>query len=201
MWKDGAGLNDSVGASGFGALPPGGAPLEGVDGNWRCDMCSNINFGKRLSCHRCGAQKPSAEAIERRLSEINERRTVTAVTPGADGRLPYVKKAVNHKGEPLVGIDGNWKCGSCGNSNFGDRMSCHRCKSNREEAEVPAVDPSLAAQGQQFIDPATGQIYTQSADGQLQATPSPASGAGMAGMTNMAGLGMLGMGGIGGLGE
>ena len=59
----------------------GGAPMEGVDGNWRCDMCSNINFGKRMSCHRCGGQKPSPEAIQRRLTEMGDTQMVEKRDP------------------------------------------------------------------------------------------------------------------------
>ena len=30
----------------------------GVDGNWRCPSCSNINFGSRDNCNRCRYPKP-----------------------------------------------------------------------------------------------------------------------------------------------
>ena len=36
-----------------------GCPIEGVDGNWRCTECGNINFGKREKCNRCSAPRPA----------------------------------------------------------------------------------------------------------------------------------------------
>ena len=32
--------------------------VSGVDGNWRCPQCQNINFGKRDRCNRCSCPKP-----------------------------------------------------------------------------------------------------------------------------------------------
>jgi hypothetical protein len=41
-------------------------PDVGVEGNWRCtgitflnETCGNVNFGKRPTCNRCGADKPA----------------------------------------------------------------------------------------------------------------------------------------------
>ena len=31
----------------------------GVDGNWRCPQCANINFGSREQCNRCRYPKPA----------------------------------------------------------------------------------------------------------------------------------------------
>ena len=36
-----------------------GCPEEGINGNWRCGGCFNINFGHRSECNRCKAQKPA----------------------------------------------------------------------------------------------------------------------------------------------
>ena len=77
------------------------------------------------------------------------------------------------------------------------------CISYLPEWQVPALDPALGAQSQQFIDPTTGQIYTQSADGQLQASSSAAgagAGAGGVAMNGMGGMGQMGMGQMGGMG-
>jgi hypothetical protein len=45
---------------GFGAgnkRARGGPPKAGVDGNWACKSCENINFASRVECNRCKAQK------------------------------------------------------------------------------------------------------------------------------------------------
>ena len=37
-------------------IPKGGingCPEEGINGNWRCASCFNINFGHRTTCNRC----------------------------------------------------------------------------------------------------------------------------------------------------
>lgn len=35
----------------------GGPPQAGVDGNWKCASCNNVNFAQRDKCNRCGADK------------------------------------------------------------------------------------------------------------------------------------------------
>merc|ERR1712130_791534 len=35
-----------------------GAPVPGVDGNWMCPSCQNVNFSTRGVCNRCQEQKP-----------------------------------------------------------------------------------------------------------------------------------------------
>jgi len=35
----------------------GKAPVDGVDGNWKCVSCGNVNFASRTKCNRCGAEK------------------------------------------------------------------------------------------------------------------------------------------------
>jgi len=35
-----------------------GPPVAGVDGNWKCDECGNVNFAHRTECNRCKAAKP-----------------------------------------------------------------------------------------------------------------------------------------------
>ena len=34
-----------------------GCPEEGINGNWRCFGCNNINFGHRTTCNRCKAKR------------------------------------------------------------------------------------------------------------------------------------------------
>ena len=43
----------------LGGMPQ---PVEGIDGNWRCTNCNNINFGTRAQCNRCGASRAHAAA-------------------------------------------------------------------------------------------------------------------------------------------
>ena len=36
-----------------------GAPPSGIrDGDWQCSECPNVNFARRMECHRCGAPRP-----------------------------------------------------------------------------------------------------------------------------------------------
>jgi len=51
-----------------------GLPLEGIDGNWRCQNCGNVNFGSRDQCNRCKVPKPeglgmSEERIKKQALE------------------------------------------------------------------------------------------------------------------------------------
>lgn len=150
-----------------------GAPQEGVDGNWRCMSCNNVNWMQREACFRCGISKPPPEVLEQRAQEIAASTQVASSTSYA--KSPSTTKA------PVEGVDGNWRCLSCGNVNWAQRDLCHRCSSLKP---TPGV--------QQYMDAATGQVYTMSADGQI----APAYGNGLAAMAGMAGTAMGGaMGG------
>merc|ERR1711934_1206542 len=35
-----------------------GPPVAGVDGNWKCEECGNVNYAHRTECNRCKAPKP-----------------------------------------------------------------------------------------------------------------------------------------------
>ncbi|KAL3919141.1 MAG: hypothetical protein SGPRY_005740 [Prymnesium sp.] len=82
-------------------------PIEGVDGNWRCHSCNNINLGVRERCNRCALPKA-----------FDVHSAMTAA-------LPLPKKG------PVEGVDGNWRCSSCSNINFGIREKCNRCAAPR----------------------------------------------------------------------
>lgn len=82
----------------------GGAPRAGVDGNWACPQCQNVNFASRTVCNRCGWAKPANQ-------------------PPARGK----------GGAPIAGVDGNWACPSCGNVNFRGRTECNRCHEPKPE--------------------------------------------------------------------
>eukprot|EP00343_Euplotes_focardii_P011418 CAMPEP_0205830888 /NCGR_PEP_ID=MMETSP0206-20130828/42425_1 /ASSEMBLY_ACC=CAM_ASM_000279 /TAXON_ID=36767 /ORGANISM="Euplotes focardii, Strain TN1" /LENGTH=224 /DNA_ID=CAMNT_0053134965 /DNA_START=20 /DNA_END=690 /DNA_ORIENTATION=- len=68
-WRDGQGCTygdncrfSHGGSSSGGAAAPqrSGPPQEGVDGNWRCLKCDNINYARREVCNRCG-EAPSRQ--------------------------------------------------------------------------------------------------------------------------------------------
>ena len=152
IWKEGYGLVDA-GGPGRGAPPPpsggiprGGAPIEGVDGNWRCSSCNNVNFFQRNECKRCQSAKPPPEILNERLQAIASQ----AQTPKVCG--------IDDRGAPVEGVNGNWKCLTCTNVNFAQRERCHRCGG-------PKIEDTT---GQQFLDSNTGQVYVMTADGQLQ---------------------------------
>ena len=52
-----------------------GAPIEGVDGNWACTNCQNVNFTKREACNRCQAIKPAAADLMVRHAQLAEERS------------------------------------------------------------------------------------------------------------------------------
>jgi hypothetical protein len=58
-----------------------GAPIEGVNGNWRCNTCSNVNFKYRTKCNRCDAPRGSPEAADGQWSEIASRRSGRSTRP------------------------------------------------------------------------------------------------------------------------
>lgn len=154
----------------------GGAPQEGVDGNWRCVSCNNVNWMQRENCFRCGITKPSPEEIERRAQEL-----ALAGQTGSPAPV-YPKGPGSANKAPMEGVDGNWRCMSCSNVNWAQRDLCHRCNS-----------PKPAGGGmQQYLDAATGQVYTMSADGQI----APAYGMANNGMPGIATGGMAGMAGM-----
>merc|ERR1712039_804511 len=51
-------------AQSFGGGKSGGkgkAPVAGVDGNWACPGCGNVNYAQREMCNRCQAPKPQED--------------------------------------------------------------------------------------------------------------------------------------------
>ena len=149
---------------------PGAAPVEGVDGNWRCTSCANVNWMQREACFRCSTPKPPLDVIEARAQEI-----ANAQNSGAPSAA-YPKGMGAKGGVPVEGVDGNWRCLSCSNINWAQREACHRCN---------APKPAMGVQ--QYMDAATGQVYNMSADGQI--APANVTSYGMAGngMASVAG--------------
>lgn len=90
-----------------------GPPQAGVDGNWTCSACGNVNFAKRDRCNRCSAPKPLDVVEEYGMTQ-----------PLVTSTLGFT-----HRGPPVAGVDGNWACPQCQNINFAHRSSCNRCDS------------------------------------------------------------------------
>ena len=93
------------------SAPQTKGPVAGVDGNWTCLACGNVNFAKREMCNRCSALKPLALDVGDGMTQ------------------PLVTSLVTHRGPPIAGVDGNWACPQCQNINFAHRSSCNRCDS------------------------------------------------------------------------
>lgn len=91
------------------------APVPGVDGNWSCPQCQNVNFAVREACNRCQAPKPPEAAAQ------------YAGYGGCGG-----KGFVGRGGPPMAGVDGNWACSQCQNVNFQVREACNRCQAPKQ---------------------------------------------------------------------
>lgn len=95
----------------------GGRPIAGVNGNWECPQCGNVNFAVRDSCNRCQAPRP--------VDGYLDAQEYGALDHGFPGRP--VQNGSGAKGPPVAGVDGNWSCPYCQNINFGVRTTCNRC--------------------------------------------------------------------------
>ena len=122
-----------------------GAPPSGIrDGDWQCPECPNVNFARRMECHRCGAprpyepRKPRARQLRddeepryrrprpRDRSEERDRHRRRSRSRSRDGGRKFERG--RHKGEPPK--EDNWRCGHCQNDNWGwrkVRFSYDRC--------------------------------------------------------------------------
>lgn len=129
-----------------------GGPVAGVDGNWACSMCNNVNYGIRDACNRCQAPRPKPQVASGRGSS----RGGSAIGAGpaaagiqAIGAGPAVGAEVywaelqgsssSPRGGPVAGLDGNWACAHCGNVNWAVRDFCNRCSAPKHDAEAPTV--------------------------------------------------------------
>mmetsp|Transcript_38986 Transcript_38986/g.72550 ORF Transcript_38986/g.72550 Transcript_38986/m.72550 type:complete len:438 (+) Transcript_38986:51-1364(+) len=90
---------------------PRKGPVAGVDGNWLCGLCNNVNFPSKTVCNRCG-EPP-------------------AVSWGGVSFGSFAEPQTVQKGKargPTPGVDGNWLCAACQNVNFAHRLACNRCQ-------------------------------------------------------------------------
>ena len=116
----GGGMGGGMGGGGSGGR--GGRPIAGVDGNWACPACGNVNFAMRSVCNRCKEPKPSQEQVAHQAN-----------------RAP----SQSRNGAPIEGVDGNWACSACANINFAQREVCNRC-----QAPKPPPDEIMARHAQ-----------------------------------------------------
>lgn len=116
------------------------APVEGVDGNWRCLSCSNINFSVRDKCNRCGMPRGDLG-----VGGVNS--GVSSPLAATAGGLAPASKKRKPSGMPIEGVDGNWRCPSCSNINFGVRDKCNRCEMPRPAGlgQVPLLPGQMSA--------------------------------------------------------
>jgi len=104
---------------------PSGAPIAGLDGNWECPECHNVNFASRDACNRCGA--PRGDTFD----DFGPPPPQKVQHPPAVHAQPPLASA-HRGGAPTAGVDGNWECFHCGNVNFATRSHCNRCQAPRQ---------------------------------------------------------------------
>eukprot|EP00438_Fugacium_kawagutii_P034404 Skav207739 [mRNA] locus=scaffold362:391276:393297:- [translate_table: standard] len=109
--------------------PRRGRPVAGVDGNWACGTCGNVNFAKRDVCNRCSAPKPM---------EMGAGYAEAAMKP--------------QRPRPIAGVDGNWSCPACTNVNFPHRTSCNRCGLAKPDERQRGSPPVAGVNGNWACD-------------------------------------------------
>lgn len=97
-----------------------GTPVAGLDGNWACSLCNNVNYAIRLACNRCQAPRQEAERPQ--------------------------QQGGGSKGRPIAGVDGNWECPWCQNVNYAVRDACNRCQAPKPQERSQDLDWALQAQ-------------------------------------------------------
>eukprot|EP00931_Biecheleriopsis_adriatica_P038275 TRINITY_DN21934_c0_g1_i3.p1 TRINITY_DN21934_c0_g1~~TRINITY_DN21934_c0_g1_i3.p1 ORF type:complete len:612 (-),score=88.09 TRINITY_DN21934_c0_g1_i3:58-1893(-) len=103
----------------------------GVDGDWTCTACGNVNFRFRPACNRCGRPKNSQSVSSAAVSSA----------PSASKGSVVDAPAVN-----------DWKCFSCASVNFARRSECFRCQAPRPHEGTFDQDKG----GHGFIRPREG---------------------------------------------
>ena len=100
-----------------------GPPVAGVDGNWACSLCGNVNFASRMNCNMCQTQAQP--------------------TPGG-------KRTAS--GAPVAGVAGNWACQACNNINFPHRDACNLCAMPRQDSGKRSNWPCQGCGNLNFAD-------------------------------------------------
>lgn len=155
----------------------GGAPVAGVDGNWQCPSCQNVNFPARDACNRCHLPRPAPQApngapvagvkgnwqcslcgnVNFAVRDSCNR----CAAPRFKAELPPasgygVGKAGGKGKAPVPGEDGNWVCNECSNVNYAMRDLCNRCQAPKPTEEFTEADQSLM---EQLLQPAKRARY------------------------------------------
>mmetsp|Transcript_49164 Transcript_49164/g.137718 ORF Transcript_49164/g.137718 Transcript_49164/m.137718 type:complete len:320 (+) Transcript_49164:68-1027(+) len=101
----------------------GAPPLPGINGNWLCPQCQNVNFPQRDVCNRCQAPRPPQASVG-----------------GADGAKPDGAFSV-------TGASG-WACPLCENVNFSPGGLCSVCSLPKPDSEqkTPQMTSQLLQQ-------------------------------------------------------
>lgn len=118
-----------------------GGPAAGVDGNWACPQCQNVNFAVRDACNRCQAPKATARAGQANWGVV--------VQPPPQGQWAAARPVAPMEsawGPPLL-VNGNWQCPDCQNINFAVRSACNRCQAPRQVQAMPSYQPPQKGQG------------------------------------------------------
>merc|ERR550532_2284859 len=162
------GAGPAVGAEVHWAEPQGssstprGRPIAGLDGNWACVHCGNVNWAVRDFCNRCSAPKHDAEAPLIVLP--TQGHGVNWTCPQCQNinfphrticnrcQAPMPSATPNTKA-PSGDMSGNWTCPRCQNENYPHRTVCNRCQEPRPDSaggvssdwgSSPAARPSRA---------------------------------------------------------
>eukprot|EP01062_Namystynia_karyoxenos_P069751 TRINITY_DN6520_c2_g1_i1.p1 TRINITY_DN6520_c2_g1~~TRINITY_DN6520_c2_g1_i1.p1 ORF type:complete len:314 (+),score=65.87 TRINITY_DN6520_c2_g1_i1:90-944(+) len=132
-------------------LPPGYHP-EPED--WICAACSNFNYSRRPTCHKCKAQRSAecASALQAGLCPAPAGRQPEAMWVCACGMsndnaafvccscsAPWAPPPSGTKEMPGAN-PGDWTCAVCSNTNWARRTACHRCKAPRPDEDVPEAE-------------------------------------------------------------
>mmetsp|Transcript_16530 Transcript_16530/g.23204 ORF Transcript_16530/g.23204 Transcript_16530/m.23204 type:complete len:186 (-) Transcript_16530:170-727(-) len=66
-----------------------GPPIAGENGNWMCNLCSNVNFAQRQRCNRCGARHESSSSSFESADLVEKK----SASPGAESRAANLNKS------------------------------------------------------------------------------------------------------------
>jgi len=121
----------SQGGGGGGMV--GGAPRRA--GDWECPTCANVNFGFRVKCHKCQADKP--EGLGGGLTDGG--------SGGIGGKRGADEAFSGNYNPPKMMKVGDWTCPNveCSNYNYAFRTECKKC--NTPKLVAPPLDGDAGA--------------------------------------------------------
>lgn len=142
-----------------------GGPVAGIEGNWACPQCRNVNYAMRDACNKCQAPKPTeadtwACLLCQNINSVVDNVCTVCEYPRSSEDGQFVDNLAQElsqqpvpagpppngsssgksggKGRPEAGVDGNWACPQplCQNVNFAMREVCNRCQTPKPGAGV-----------------------------------------------------------------